>query len=651
MRVDRQPLTARLARSGRGQISTAFAHQRQALAGANTPAGPQQLPLVKTSSVETDFLSRKLLFASLMLVFCLHPPLTLAQGCPAVSTDASYFCDRGSNSQQYIGDIPTWFRVTRVVGPGTAGEFLQGQPDPRNNGYITPLSWSTYRQNGVVSKAGQITLSVVAMIPSTYYNALLGSALLGAFVSGIAGLPAGNLTFPPNGNVYVGSTQLKLPVTVNFSINGSPLRQMTFQVPVTSSGSTLQMTVCQTIPSAKLIKFARRLDSSGGTCTSSPRPGESTCPGVNEIDAQFIFNKGLERIGYAVGYNPFNVIAGADNLSFQALAPVLMAHGINANEQWFNNPSFGGSCTPSFVVGPSAFIQPFDQAKIPYALLADSPCALNSTGGMGQGTIPAVGTHMDYLVKLFAGTFGATKVHLVAHSKGGLWSRYALAQFPSYSWRGAPRSDAIGALSLTTLDTPHHGSVGADLKQAWLNSRWMDITNSIANNFPTVLLGYFGPRDSTQDLTVAGVEEFNRLYPVPPTAFQDSDGRSTPTLYRSISSDADNGNKVNAAGVRYVVANDVFPLQTGATAAAIGNGLYQIMGRTYSATLQGFLVRTLHTVPTQSFALNDLIVTRDSARYPVFQEVQQRVANHSSVGKNDVGLIVLQTVQGIQRVQ
>lgn len=83
-----------------------------------------------------------------------------------------------------------------------------------------------------------------------------------------------------------------------------------------------------------------------------------------------------------------------------------------------------------------------------------------------------------------------------------------------------------------------------------------------------------------------------------------------------------------------------------------------IMGSCATATLTGFLIQTVNVVPTKSFALNDLIVTRDSARYTLpgngafpFQEIQQRVANHTSVGKNDVGCLVLQTIQGIQRVQ
>jgi hypothetical protein len=539
-------------------------------------------------------------------------PRSVAQGCPAAATDASFPYDRVGSAQQYPGDFPVFFRVTRVVGPGTAGEFVAGQSDPRNNGFVTPSSWSVYTENGVVSKAAQVTLSAQVSLPASYYYWLQANTLYGSVIAGAMGVAAGSLTFPADGYVYVGATQLSLPVTVNFTLNGVPLKQLSFQLPITSNngGSQASSTLCQIIPDASVIKFARKLDSSGGTCTSSPRTGETTCPGVNEIDAKYIYNKSLERIGYGVGYNPLNVIGRADNLSFKALAPILMAHGMNANEQWFDDGNYGGSCTPqSVIVGASAFIQPFDQAKVPYALLADVPCQAEPLGGMGQGLIADVGGHMYYLVRLFAGKFGATKVHLVAHSKGGLWSRFAVTKFPAYSWQGAPLVDSYGALSLTTLDTPHHGSVGADLKQAWLQARWIDIGIS-----PQVLLGAFGPEISTSDLTVAKVEAFNSSHRIPPTQFKDTDGRIVSTVYRSISSDADRGDKT-AAGVRYVDSSDVFPFFTDSTAAQKGNALYQIMGRQYTAVLQGLLLRTLAQVPTSSFALNDLIVTRDSARY------------------------------------
>jgi hypothetical protein len=55
-----------------------------------------------------------------------------------------------------------------------------------------------------------------------------------------------------------------------------------------------------------------------------------------------------------------------------------------------------------------------------------------------------------------AKAFGSNWVHLVAHSKGGLNSRWLLGQ------KGWLESQGVGVLSLITLDTPHEGSVGSD---------------------------------------------------------------------------------------------------------------------------------------------------------------------------------------------
>ena len=60
---------------------------------------------------------------------------------------------------------------------------------------------------------------------------------------------------------------------------------------------------------------------------------------------------------------------------------------------------------------------------------------------------------LGVFIPALAAEFGAKHAHLVAHSKGGLDVREFLASTipPNF-----------GVLSLTTLSTPHHGSVGAD---------------------------------------------------------------------------------------------------------------------------------------------------------------------------------------------
>ena len=43
--------------------------------------------------------------------------------------------------------------------------------------------------------------------------------------------------------------------------------------------------------------------------------------------------------------------------------------------------------------------------------------------GLGENTIGTGGFYLMTGIPLLAKEFGATKVHIVAHSKGGLWSR------------------------------------------------------------------------------------------------------------------------------------------------------------------------------------------------------------------------------------
>src|SRR5580698_10058026 len=87
------------------------------------------------------------------------------QGCPTGLTDTRYTWDRGSNSPEYPGDFPIFFRVARVVGPGTPGEF-------QGNGLIQPANWQTYLANGVAGKNAQVTLSASVSLPATYYALL-----------------------------------------------------------------------------------------------------------------------------------------------------------------------------------------------------------------------------------------------------------------------------------------------------------------------------------------------------------------------------------------------------------------------------------------------------------------------------------------------
>jgi len=99
---------------------------------------------------------------------------------------------------------------------------------------------------------------------------------------------------------------------------------------------------------------------------------------------------------------------------------------------------------------------------------------VHQSGEMGlpacnpEGPAPPLGDYVDSNGELdangsaFAGflaflrdEYGVRRVHLVAHSDGGLWSRSAISQDAPYA--------GVTILSLTTLGTPHTGSFVADL--------------------------------------------------------------------------------------------------------------------------------------------------------------------------------------------
>jgi triacylglycerol lipase len=86
-------------------------------------------------------------------------------------------------------------------------------------------------------------------------------------------------------------------------------------------------------------------------------------------------------------------------------------------------------------------------------------------------------------------------VHLIAHSMGGLDSRYAIARL------GA----ADRVLTLTTLGTPHRGTSFAD----WGLTRWGMLLQPSK-------LAYFRPVPALLDLTTEACRRFNELTPDAP---------------------------------------------------------------------------------------------------------------------------------------
>jgi triacylglycerol lipase len=87
-----------------------------------------------------------------------------------------------------------------------------------------------------------------------------------------------------------------------------------------------------------------------------------------------------------------------------------------------------------------------------------------------NGELDANGQALANLIGFMRHTYGVEKLHLVGHSDGGLWSRSAITQDSGYA--------GLEVLSLTTLGTPHIGSLVADLAIN-LDGGKCDFTNKI----------------------------------------------------------------------------------------------------------------------------------------------------------------------------
>lgn len=116
------------------------------------------------------------------------------------------------------------------------------------------------------------------------------------------------------------------------------------------------------------------------------------------------------------------------------------------------------------------------------------------------GSIEACGKQLAERIEGIVKTTGCGKVNIIAHSKGGLDSRYAI------SMCGADRYTA----SLTTINTPHRGCIFADYLLKKISPR---ICASVAKKYNSTLkkLGDSSPDflGAVNDLTSSSCSSFN----------------------------------------------------------------------------------------------------------------------------------------------
>ena len=302
---------------------------------------------------------------------------------------------------------------------------------------------------------------------------------------------------------------------------------------------------------------------------------------------------------------------GPLSLQIEALAPILFVHGFNSGREWFEEAPPGATWP--------AFAYAFRSRNIPF----------KTVGSLGEGHIDEIGTGKlkDEVVKASV-EFGVKHFHLVAHSKGGLWSR-------SFMTKGIP--GGLSVFSLTTLDTPHHGSVAADIRDgvhrvSWLGTAWT----------PLMVMALFGTwTRSLEDLTVKELARYNdknRLH-----KFYTVDGERNDVDYMSHSGDANVNDNEDAD--RFGIID--CPAECFGYRTIVAKQMYRIMQRYKSAALDkdAYLLWYLDYVEYKfpPYPKNDFAVTVDSAQHPGFRHVTFWKKNHTTIGDGEVSDAVRST--------
>jgi triacylglycerol lipase len=322
-------------------------------------------------------------------------------------------------------------------------------------------------------------------------------------------------------------------------------------------------------------------------------------------------------------------------ISFDALAPTIMIHGNNSSGAFFD-----GQISPSESVAPGV-TQAFQTNKLLY----------DNSINMVTDTIAAHSALLSTLIPQKASEFGATWVHLLAHSKGGLDSRDFIASTipPNF-----------GILSFTTLSTPHHGSPGADyaLDAVTANSAFSD------NTTRTLLASKVPPDAGTPNLRVSFVEAFNLTnIPLLPTQFT-VNGETNPVVYQAVSADANLDGSVDSSGNPTIQIGETRGTGQGGKPNFVWVGVmqqvYNLMGQVASTTLAArtigvwplqTTVMVVHETPTPSFRTNDFLVTQFSAQINPFTLLLSTLANHGTITNPTVGAAVVNSIKTIQPIQ
>ena len=365
-----------------------------------------------------------------------------------------------------------------------------------------------------------------------------------------------------------------------------------------------------------LVRFAQK-----GTNGNEPTGGE------NEIEVL------IDQANVENGEDLWCTQIDWAELSFQAMAPVIMVAGNGQCSEFFEGHYFCNST----VVSPG-LVQPFKDQDIPYDNTIDMRPA-NSIKANSEKLLTEIPKR--------AKEFGAKWIHIVGHSKGGLDVRDFLTRIP----KDSDGDSSLGVLSLITLATPHHGSVGADIV---VRSREANIIGlPLSDQLRNVLIARFlqSVDKGRRSLTTSFLDEdFNpENLPKLPDKFTVS-GETHPINYFSFAADAniDNSNENN--NPRKPTIQQFETIGTGRS-TKIMTEVYRFLGNTKIVEVERVakIFKRINIEQTSAFEDNDYLVTVTSAHLPEKFAAQQTLdLNHATIMGPEVGILVIPLIKASQ---
>jgi hypothetical protein len=525
------------------------------------------------------------------------------------------------------------YRIQRVVGTGRASDYDA-------DGFIRADRYDTYHQNGIVADTAKVQVGARLILNAGFQG-----------LASLAGIDAAQ-------------------AEIRFFLNGHPVGKPYALIAHATNNDTIVETFRETIEvPSKYLKFARMLGDDGGPCPVSVREGETTCPGENRLYMQAKVSLAPWQPQYGTGLQPYVVdmvnfalntysLAGyqaaankvstmplAQQMEIQASSPVILVHGCcGETAEFFHSTEYA-------------------QASLTFRdFLLDK--------GLGVDTSITLDRFVFHSANLFAdevlhrlpqilSRYNARTAHLIAHSKGGLSSRVLLKRL-----KECDSQTNIGILSLTTLDTPHRGSVAADLIAMQKEHGWHNVEGGFLQK---AIAQQFGEDPTCEDLTQQAAGGLGDRLGAVPLEFV-VDGKPRSIWVRALAADANlNGNWHSPREGKIDFAETVgFRTDFELTGEAFGDStlavfgcetLYNVIGGTDHLVTVRIDIPVLgqlpavFKVPTKQFRLNDYSVTMESANfdwYPLFETPRAHPNpgyNHRTVSAPEVALEVVKVIR------